>query len=570
MTVSSRLYRFAAALLIAGALAPSCREEGTEKLLSPREEGKRTVVFTASEIQTKTSFGEGQNGVYPAYWTQNDSYVKLALGYCGALDAAVQASEDFRTAGFAADFDFSSSEAPYTFYAVSPASAAKAQSASRKAWSISIPSDQTPLDSSVDESAMLLAAASKPYDQAPDKVEMHFDHITAYGRLSFTNLELDGAAVNKVEITATTPLAGDWYWNCEEGGLLSDNGSSSTITIHTSKTSDIWFACAPADMSGEMAVFTVYTDKGAFVKEVEFPSGRKFTSGRIAAFSVDMSGIGPAQGGGGSFCLVKDAGTLSAGDEIIIANSEGTYALGPQSGTSSKPYRSRVAVTTSSETIADAGTATVFTLVNGASDGTWALMSDKGTYLCATTSGNYLSEDSSIKKSSSWAITISSTGQATICAQGGGSTFIRENTLNPRFSAYSSSSSLKDPVAVYCRKSGSAIVVDDPLAERYDYGIYQSEATRVYVPGTDQYSRRYSASGELTFAIINPESKEQLEISGYRKSLVKGDALTVTVNWRKGRNKVMSATTYRVFVVKEEGPRVWLGNGTGNGFIIKK
>ena len=125
-------------------------------------------------------------------------------------------------------------------------------------------------------------------------------------------------------------------------------------------------------------------------------------------------------------------------------------------------------------------------------------------------------------------------------------------------------------MAVYCRQSGSAIVVDDPLAERYDYGIYQSEATRVYVPGTDQYSRRYSASGELTFTIINPESKEQLEISGYRKSLVKGDALTVTVNWRKGRNKVMSATTYRVFVVKEDGPRVWLGNGTGNGFIIKK
>ena len=32
--------------------------------------------------------------------------------------------------------------------------------------------------------------------------------------MSFSNLELNGAEVQKVEITATTPLVGDWYWNC--------------------------------------------------------------------------------------------------------------------------------------------------------------------------------------------------------------------------------------------------------------------------------------------------------------------------------------------------------------------
>ena len=73
-----------------------------------------------------------------------------------------------------------------------------------------------------------------------------------------------------------------------------------------------------------------------------------------------------------------------------------------------------------------------------------------------------------------------------------------------------------------------------------------------------------------TFTILNPSENEQLEISGYRPALVKGEKLSVNVLWRKGVNTVMAETSYQMTIVKEEGPKVWLGDGTGNGFIIKK
>ena len=86
----------------------------------------------------------------------------------------------------------------------------------------------------------------------------------------------------------------------------------------------------------------------------------------------------------------------------------------------------------------------------------------------------------------------------------------------------------------------------------------------------DQYSRQYSQSGDQTFCILDPAANEQLEISGYKKSLVKGDKAVITVNWRKGLERVVTGDSYSVKVVREEGPRVWLSDGKGNGFIIKK
>ena len=51
---------------------------------------------------------------------------------------------------------------------------------------------------------------------------------------------------------------------------------------------------------------------------------------------------------------------------------------------------------------------------------------------------------------------------------------------------------------------------------------------------------------------------------------MKGDNVTITVNWRQGFNTLFNNSSYKLKVVKEEGPKVWLGKGNGEGFIIKK
>ena len=101
--------------------------------------------------------------------------------------------------------------------------------------------------------------------------------------------------------------------------------------------------------------------------------------------------------------------------------------------------------------------------------------------------------------------------------------------------------------------------------------MYQgSSSTRKYTAGTDQYLRQYAADGVQTFVILNPANKEQLEITGYKRSLVKGDIATITVSWKKGKSTVINSKTYPVKLVKENGPVVWLADDKGNGFIINK
>ena len=556
--------------MAAAVLAAACSNVRSEGVESPLKHGTRHVSFHACESQTRTAFGQGQDGVYPTLWTANDASVKIALNYSKTEVAGIVPSEDFLKADFGAEFNPSDSQAPYTFYAVSPASAAKALSPSRQAWNITIPSVQTPLAGSVDEAAMIIAAASQPADQMPADVNLHFNHLTAYGRMSFTNLNLGGATVNRVEMTATTPFVGDWYWDCTEEHVLTDNGASSTLTLNTSSTADIWFACAPVDMSEQIVIFTIYTDQGLFVKEVEFPQNRKFVSGHIAVFSVDMNGIEMSGAASNDYVLVTDASVLSAGDEILILNADETYAI---STNQKQNNRDAAEIDVTNHSVSSVPEdVQVITLLAGSTSGTWHLDTGSGYLANASGDKNKLVTVDSKTKNATWTISIKNNGVATITAGDGGRNILRfnpnTNNGNPLFACYKSG---QEDVVIFRKGAAAAAPVDeDPLTANRAFGIYQDSDTRAYVPGADQFSRSYSDNGVQTFTILNPATNEQLEITGYKRVYVKGDAVNITVNWRKGLEMILSDKTYSVQVVKEEGPIVWLGNGSGNGFIIKK
>ena len=538
--------------------------------------GPVRVHFRADPGDTRAQFGTPVDGEYPTLWTTNDTEVKLSLNYGGAVPAAVTPATDLRSATFEADIDFEGVTAPYTFYSVSPSSAAYALSPSREAWKVSIPCEQTPTAGSVDEAGIIIAAASVPFSVAPtstSEVDLHFDHLTAYGRLSFSNLALDGSSVQTVELTATTPFVGDWYWNCGDGHALIDAGASSTLTIHTSRTTDIWFACAPVNMSEKMMVITVYTTTGKFEKMIEFPANRKFESGRAAVFTVDMDGIEctPSEGGGttlgGDFTLVTDASTLAAGDEVLIVYKDGSKAMG--SIHSSGNYRTGVDVTLSNggTTITDPGSATVLTLRAGSSSNTWAFQDGSNYLASATSSNNYLKNVAGVNDNASWTVSIASNGEATIKAQAGSSSYLMYNSGSPRFACYQTADTQKK-TSIY-RRSNVVISASDPMLERSEYGCYLGTQEWTLTPGTDQVTRAYDSNNVLTYTLIDPADVEELEITGYRKSLVKGDPVTVSVNWRKGISTLHQGS-YAMEVIKEEGPKVWLGDGSGKGFIIKK
>ena len=551
-----KFFQIAVTALMALAALSGCRNAEQEV---PEASSVKTVRFHAGAAPTRTAFAEAVDGVYQTLWTENDSDILLSLNYGKAEASAVTPSADGTTASFEASFDASATSAPYTFYAVSPASAARAISPSRSAWSVYIAAFQHPSALSVDEDAQLLVAKSAASATLPGEVDLHFSHLTAYGRIALKNLELGDATVSKVDLIFSTPVVGEWYWG--EDGALTANGDSHTITLDTDASGDLWFACAPVDVSGQTLKLVVFTDQGNLTREITFPEGRKFNSGKVARFSVDMAGIEIQ--GGDTFVLVTDASELQVGDEVLVVSKDGTYALGAQQSS----YRKEVSVNATGGVIADPGEATVLTLELGSAIGTWSFRTGNA-YLASTSSGNNLTEVASKNANASWKVTVSSSATL-IQAQAGGSKLLKHNPSAHRFSCYKNSSTNVDNVVLYRKGSVPTSVEDDPLTAYDAYGSYLTGVERTYEPGVDQLLRSYP-DGKLEFAILRAADKEQLVVSGFDPSLAKGDAVTVTVAWRKGLNFLLKEKSFDLKVVKEDGPKVWLGDGSGQGLILKK
>ena len=588
-----KAYKWAILAVLAGGLA-SCKVQEMEVALPVRRNGA-IVHFSAAPLESRTAFGDpsSTDGVlsYPTLWTANDAEVGVSVNFAAPVTAAVQPSDNFARADFDANFDGVEAEAPYSFYVMSPASALSSVSESRRAIAFSVPAVQTPSTNSPDEAAQLLIAQSGTYRQMPEEVEVHFSHLTAYGRLTIKNLP-DPVTVTSVSLVSPEqPWAGIWYYNPEDGSVDAKEASSS-ITINTDGTGDIWFACAPVDMKGKKLKVSVSTDLGVFEKEITL-SGKNvdFSSGHVYRFSVNMNGIEPIKKSK-VYRLVKDASALEAGKEVLIVNLAGTYAIGPSSNNNNNKTAKAVTVTDGTIDSESLGSdVQVFILEEGSSSGSWSFSTGSG-YLGTTSSSNnnYLRTLSSKDGWSSWTVGISSSdGTAVVSSV---STYtsgwltqttyykqIRYNgssSNNLLFSAYSSksktdwdsSSGGTSPIAIYMEDYVGGSTVDDPILTEDVYGAYLATGSTVYVPGVIQLSREYGEES-VTFALLSLVENSVLEFVGIPDSAALGDAFTLTLVERRG-SKVASTRNYSVKVVGEAGAKLWLSDGLGNGFIVKR
>ena len=553
----NKTIRLALAALAALTALTGCRNAEQE---IPDAASRKTVRFRAGTADTRTAFAEAVNGVYRTLWTQNDSDVLLSLNYGKAEASAVTPSADGSTASFEASFDASAATSPYTFYAVSPASAARAISPSRSAWSVYIAADQTPSALSVDEAAQLLVAKSAASATLPEEVDLHFSHLTAYGRITLKNLKLGEAKVFKADLIFDTPVVGEFYWG--EDGTLTSNGASHTITLNTDASGDLWFACAPVSVGNTGLTLDLYTDQGNLRKEITFQEGRSFASGKVARFSVDLAGV-EMTAASTSYALITDVSQLEAGDEVVFLNANGDHAMGAQSGNFRSAVTEGFTLEDKKVKVTGADIAS-FVLEAGTSEGTWSFK-EANVYLAAQSSVNYYLVTQADKNGyASWSISFEKDGSATVQAMEGTRNLLRYNDSKLRFSCYNSG---QMSVKLY-RKGGGLASEDDPLAEESEYGCYVSDFQRIYVKGKDQLLRSYE-DGLLKFVILNAADKEQLVVSGYDPSLAKGAQVTVSVSYRQGF-KTLLQQEYTLQVVKEDGSKVWLGDGSGQGFILKK
>lgn len=271
-------------VLLTAALAASLACQKAEiNEQKPQSEGRFTVLVTTEEISTRTVFGtlSGDNK-YPTLW-QEGNEVKFSLNNAEGVSAAAEVVGGGATANFSPSFIDAEAES-YTIYAVSPASAAT--SFAENSISVNIPSVQTSGESSCDPAAQLLYAQSEASNEKPAEFKAHFQHLTSYLKVNLVNLP-DGVVPAKLRLDFGAPVSGAFVYTSD---ALAAAASALNTLEATTVSDDIWFACAPVDVSEKtIKVELVATDGLTYSTTKTFPANRVMQAGTVYGFSINMA-----------------------------------------------------------------------------------------------------------------------------------------------------------------------------------------------------------------------------------------------------------------------------------------
>lgn len=372
----------------------SCQRSPAESA-QPETQPGRVVHFTAGVPETRTAFTSPEGDSYPVLWTSNDTEVSVFPDDFGSgMDVPVQAESDGKRATFDALFPLPAGSDPYRFYMLSPSSAkVNVRGGSSRTVRVSVPGTQVPLPSSVDESAQLLVASSEAYAAAPSRVDFTPGHLSAYVKLTLTNVDPSLGTVGYVQLRSSgAALSGEADYDFGTGTVTAVETASADVTALTSSLKDVWLGVLPAAVSGTQLTVTVSGSKGSLSREVTVPPGKNFERGRIAVVTVDMKGAAPS--GDATYGKVTDPKYLTTGSKVILSPaSDGIgYAM---SKVQNANERASVAVVKQGDAIVDPDERVeILTVEEGTASGTFALKTGDGKYLGAVSGTNYLTSQS--------------------------------------------------------------------------------------------------------------------------------------------------------------------------------
>lgn len=322
--------------LIASVLAfSSC---GKEEVM-PQQDGQ-TVVFNVSTELAKTTFGTIKDNVYPILWDEKDTCVNVSVnGGTSLLKAKLTSFNSGKNAKISLTLK-DDEKAPYTFI-LSPTAVGYSGS---NGLNIPLPATQTSSATSVDRAAIAIYASKGEIQDCSTPVDLTFKHFAAYGKLALKNLPA-GAELQSVTLTAEDDWVGNWYLKVDDGTFIPKSGSTGkALTVNTTSAENIWFACAPVDLSNKKIKITAITSKGQYTRTITLGSAHKFISGQVAEFTVNMAGINPDKEEKYTLTAIED---INETDEVVITMklSDGTYyAMTNDNGTKGSPKANSVTV----------------------------------------------------------------------------------------------------------------------------------------------------------------------------------------------------------------------------------
>ncbi len=261
----------------------------------------------------------------------------------------------------------------------------------------------------------------------------------------------------------------------------------------------------------------------------------------------------------GAFELLTDASLLQAGDQLLLVNQAKDYAM----GASSETYRNCTSITVVDDTISEPGEGVAVITLEG-DEGAWNLRAEDGYLAAPSGSKNQLLTVDSITEYATWTISIADNGIATVKAAAGARNLLLYNSQATRFSCYANTGTTTKEVLIF-HKAGTPAT---PVTQYDALGLYLGKQERVYQAGIDQYVRSYDGSA-LQFVLLEPQGKEQVKLSGFTTALQPGDAVTVSVDWKKNKTQVVEKD-YPMTVLKDQDGKLWIGDAKGRGVIIRK
>lgn len=503
-------FKTCVALVFSIAMFSSCTKEIENK---ESESNLVTTNFLARSNDTRTVFGDKEDGGYPVIWTEGS--VKSVLAYkltkesgssqeVSAKNADVTVLSGGQEASFNVTNEADPNKSEYKYLAVSPASAYSSYAPSSGLLQVEILDSQTPLTNSVDEAAQVLVAKDPvTYADLQSSISFSFKHAVAYAKMELENLTIpDGATISNYVLTASSNIAGKWNYDFATNTMAASAGKNViTLTGTNVQNNVFWFAIAPADLRGGTLKITVNTSAGPIEKTINFPASGNagnFQRGHVSSFIVNMEGLTPQNDV--VFSLVENVSSLVIGSQVIIA-ANGTKNVA-MSTTQNPNNRAQTPATKSSDlmTITNPSDAVqIFTLEAGSVTGTYAfhcVNGSDGYIYAASSSSNYLRTKESKDANGSWTISISNK-EATVTAQGTNTNkVLRYNSSSSLFSCYASG---QETVFIYQKSDGSSPVDPQPTVNAPTFdpngGTFNSATEVTVTSTTDGATIYYTING---------------------------------------------------------------------------
>jgi|GEM_PF-5421398 len=250
------------------------------------------AVVWSSDDKIRVAYKE-DNGKWSKYYASNEA----------------QSEDDFKTATFALNSNFTSNEdnyptegATYTFYAGYPSTVigSSTNAPSNDALSVKVATEQTMKKAGTfDATADIMVGVSSEYNEWPtEPVGLTFARLVAHGCVTLKNFAAEENETVK-SVTFTAPegvnLTGSGSVNFVEQTMtaLDNNTVKVTLPANTLATENVavWFCSAPATIAAEETLTVeVTTTRGTYTRTITARAGGiNFLQNRYNTLSIDMA-----------------------------------------------------------------------------------------------------------------------------------------------------------------------------------------------------------------------------------------------------------------------------------------